>query len=1824
MKRFYIKGLTHFLAIVFLLFATTPAVTIAQDTQLYIGDLESAGVKHNLLFILDTSFSMRREVLGSGDVLPNGTLGPDKTRIAILKEVMDSTILGLDNLNVGYMRMNGARSAATRNPRTAALACTDASLDADLIAAGGQNQGDSTRSSGPDANNLCYIPTGGNVLFPVTDLDQAANTIEGFSNNISVSVSSSAGDAQHVDGSILDVLDDPILDIGNQNQCTTTPTTLTVSLASGADDVLDQVSDRASILSRLFRNNLITRLGRTSNNSVTHRWAFRFQDIAIPSQDAIILSANITFGVNPRVVGSAEELDVPIYALPPGEEVAFDASLSASRISTLMRHIPLPTEDTTVLLWEVPPTGDNSVTSMVTTDLSSVVNEWLQHDDWVTGDSIVLVAGPSIDGANHPGRAFRSHEVFLDNPTGISPTTLTIEYCPTLEFVRSQVGLRFEAPIPQGAEIASAFIGLIPASTHLNSEDGTTDGNFVTIRGHNVDDSDAFDTSNISAHSPVTAASQQWMGSELSEWVEGALEYTEDIAPIVQEIVNRSGWCGGNGMSFIIAGAASTVGSLSRRVYSSDAGSALVPVLDITYTVGTDPEDTSCIHRNIELPLAQANHSASQLRGAGELTNAAETNLNVGEDALIGMIFELPLGPSVFGSASITIESAELEFYTRGSSNSFTGGSDVNIYVQEGTDPLAFMNGTGRLDATNRPRLAGGPVVLDGSELVTVAGGTTAITTDVTSLVSAVIAQSGWQADNNIVFLLEGQGVSGVLHTVLNFANGVSTNEQPKLRISYRETGAPDVTVRDTLLSINESFQIPNLLAFTPSVETLFEAALYWRGKEMNFGKTRGVAGLGIQNVFFRPGIQPRRTVDYTEWMHRTNTSHPGSYTGGQYNEPPDYAGGQSCLFLHTPECAQDSVTGEPIYISPIGSAAGSCAQNFQIFLTDGRPTWANDATEELIKAEFPSITSCSVDPAINAREANGRCAVEMLRVMSAEDQRPSVPGDQTIETHIIAFNLDEPVVVVDDIIQPTWLEQLATAGRGNNYQANNTAQLQTVFNTILGGILQEPRAFTSPAISANSFNRLFSRDETYFGLFEAQATPRWAGNLKKYNICTSTAPDAAGVACTLGDVLDSQNMPAVDNAAFSATSRSVWSTETDGGVLRAGGAGAELDEPSERTIYTELGNSLETTTARLNTTGHVITSDNWVANLYHIHSQVCPALAVDSDNPPSLGILQAGTDSCEDRMLWMLGQDIRDEDGDGDTTDLRWWFPDILHSSPTVITYGIDDQNTPADPTDDRFIDKIVVGTNGGGIHMINGEDGEEDWVFIPNELFANQPRLYDDSGIENIYGMDLTPVIRVIDTDRNGIIDPSASVGDRVYGYFGMRRGGNSYYALNLTPPAVLNSTTDSFVPRWLWSITSGGSTAAPATNFSRLGQTWSEPVVASIRCQANTHCSGGRETVLIFGGGYDTGLDDNFGLAAGRPNRGNAIYIVDADTGEIIFWIGHAEIPAAGAVAAVAASGADIEVPDMFYSIVVQPTVLDSDSDGLMDRIYVGDLAGQVWRIDLAADINIGGSSPEGDTVVGRLANISDPTVEANQRRFHYAPAVVQVLDHVYSADAEYDYVVITSGDRANPLGTTVQDRLYAFRDYQTTPMAGSSGLATGYPLNAAGTSSGSIKEEDLTDVTTRVLLDAVDADLTSIQDSHGWFLDFTRDGQKGLSTPIVISGNVLLTSYIPYDSDEDAAQAIASCSASEGSGVAHNLNILTTVATQDWDGDDATPVHPVDSRSSTLGGGIPSAVIPIFTREGVTLSVGTGRGPRNLGVITGVPRTRSYWTEDAPTF
>src|SRR5690606_39216536 len=120
--------------------------------------------------------------------------------------------------------------------------------------------------------------------------------------------------------------------------------------------------------------------------------------------------------------------------------------------------------------------------------------------------------------------------------------------------------LRFESvDIPQGATVTSASLRFTPQA----SDSGAAEW---TISAEASDDSPplAATAGNISGRTKTTAATSPWTLPGATADEAFSTPDSIDLLSVVQEIVNRPGWCGGNAITFIIEGTG------TRRIKSAE------------------------------------------------------------------------------------------------------------------------------------------------------------------------------------------------------------------------------------------------------------------------------------------------------------------------------------------------------------------------------------------------------------------------------------------------------------------------------------------------------------------------------------------------------------------------------------------------------------------------------------------------------------------------------------------------------------------------------------------------------------------------------------------------------------------------------------------------------------------------------------------------------------------------------------------------------------------------------------------------------------------------------------------------------------------------------------------------------------------------------------------------------------------------------------------------------------------------------------------------------------------------------------------------------
>ena len=819
---------------------------------------------------------------------------------------------------------------------------------------------------------------------------------------------------------------------------------------------------------------------------------------------------------------------------------------------------------------------------------------------------------------------------------------------------------------------------------------------------------------------------------------------------------------------------------------------------------------------------------------------------------------------------------------------------------------------------------------------------------------------------------------------------------------------------------------------------------------------------------------------------------------------------------------------------------AGSCQANHIVILSDGNVSSNSSAAK--IRA-LTGVLDCS-------KSGDEECGQELAYWLNNNDQSDSLDADQEITVHTIAFSPDGG----EEFLRS--LSDSSSGGGGGAYEADSAEELLAAFNNIAEAVADVDATFTAPAASVNQFNRLTNNDDLYFSLFKPEISAKWNGNIKRFRI----GLDNSGSGDTAIRDLDGNVAVDEDTGLIEDSARSWWPerndsgsrlSSADGNTVARGGAANQLkldgiDGIGARRVYTWVNDS----------SSEIVTPVDLTAAVQKLHES--NQLLTDD----VLGITGVKSNLDEQAayksslLQWARGVDVLDSDADGQTTDIRRQMGDPMHSSPLTVNYG-----TASSSSEDDDVQSILyVGTNEGYLHAFDTSNGEEQFAFVPFELLPNLNTFYADSStLTRPYGLDGPITLWRDDLDDDLIIED----GDSAYLFVGMRRGGNSFYALDITNPDA---------PKLAWTIKGG---ADGTEGFETMGQSWSRlsPVVMYI--------NGTSENVLVFGGGYDVNQDpveDSSDRTQSADSTGNGIYIVRAETGELL-WSG------------LGVRGGTARFNDMDYGFNAPVRALDMNRDGYVDQLYAADAGGQLWRFDIPALHDGSDDLVSGDVI----AELSD-TGDSNHRRFYNEPDVSLIED----GTDRYLTVSIGSGWRADPLDEIVQDRFYVIRQYSVYSAPDFYGKQTGRSSRSTP-----IEESDLINVTSTA---------NPLTNEYGWYLELENVGEKVLGSSVTFGGNVIFSAYVP-------TEQYNVCSPEVGSGLAYALDVNSGAPAFDLNDSDGSSTGELttEDRSIALNrGGIPAEAKILITENPLDEPV-VLFGTEKLDIEITNESTRTAWAD-----
>jgi type IV pilus assembly protein PilY1 len=418
----------------------------------------------------------------------------------------------------------------------------------------------------------------------------------------------------------------------------------------------------------------------------------------------------------------------------------------------------------------------------------------------------------------------------------------------------------------------------------------------------------------------------------------------------------------------------------------------------------------------------------------------------------------------------------------------------------------------------------------------------------------------------------------------------------------------------------------------------------------------------------------------------------------------------------------------------------------------------------------------------------------------------------------------------------------------------------------------------------------------------------------------------------------------------------------------------------------------------------------------------------------------------------------------------------DIVYSNPVYVgkpQANYDEYNSGLEFGDGNFAtykatntDRpgvIYVGSNDGMLHGFSETNGSEVLAYIPNMLFSSaaQEGLHylTDPAYGHHYYVDLSPTVA----------DVYLNNAWRTILIGGYRAGARGLFALDVTDPTAFKESNANKIA--LWEFTSN--------NDSSMGYSYSKPTIALME---------NGKWAAIFGNGYNNSGDGKAKLFI--------LYLEDGMDG---IWSTSDYKVITATWSSDASSASD---PNGLST----PVLVDNNGNGKADRIYAGDIKGNLWAFDLSdstSDSNwkLDYGKPLFQAKIGSTPQpiTSKPVVARN-------PAVSTAGDGsnspnilVFFGTGQY----LVNGDKS----TTDKQTFYGVWDNKS--VISSLGSATLLRNNLTGqtllssTATIRVPSDNTVDYTTK----------------YGWYFDLPTSGERVIVDPKIRGDYVFFNTLIP---------------------------------------------------------------------------------------------------------
>lgn len=627
-----------------------------------------------------------------------------------------------------------------------------------------------------------------------------------------------------------------------------------------------------------------------------------------------------------------------------------------------------------------------------------------------------------------------------------------------------------------------------------------------------------------------------------------------------------------------------------------------------------------------------------------------------------------------------------------------------------------------------------------------------------------------------------------------------------------------------------------------------------------------------------------------------------------------------------------------------------------------------------------------------------------------------------TVDWPAINVGSDTDLAKIDDL----W--HAAVNGRGNYYSAGNANSLKAGIQSALQGV--DIRKGSSAAAATSNLQPVAGDNFAYVALYQ---TIKWDGDLKAYTIDPSSGAISGSSLWSAQSRLDDQVTAA--------------GTGADGRNIKYFSSG-------------ELTKLKEFTYANLD-------ADGLGLNFANICSKTPLATqCVTTTGTPFNTAQSNNANSGTNLVNYLRGRNTY-EDQTSNAVDNRVYrdrehvLGDVVNAVPAFVkkppfNYDFFDQTYGSFKTGDagRRVPNVYIAANDGMLHAFNagnsagtsdGNEGKERWAYVPKLVMPDLWHLADTNyGNDHRYFVDGSPTVADI-CDSLSTLDnklcASASNWKTIV-VAGLNKGGCGYYALDVTDPTA---------PKGLWEF-SNDSLSPGAKN---LGYSFGNPIVAKNK--------DGRWVVIVT-----SGYNNSSGCAPAGDGNGH-VYVLDAATGDLLddiptYTTGTTKAGSAGTPSGLGQLNAWV----------------DNSRTAVADRLYAGDMLGNVWRIDF--DDN---HLPAGKEAV-LIASLKDGAGTPNAQPISVRPELAEVE----VSGTTYPVVMVGTGRYLgdSDISDLSQQSVYAIKDTltSTTPINVRAGTLKSRTLTQAnGDANGALAGR---------LIRRISGDTVNWATDDGWYIDF----------------------------------------------------------------------------------------------------------------------------------